>query len=309
MKNQDFPLRKIILFSLALILAVIYAFQLAFSHNTNVKDITISEEIDSLVIQSQNQTVHLTKKGDTWFVETFVADSALVSSLVSEMSNIKLLGLITRNSDSKAHYGLDESEKIGVCAYASQKELRRLTIGKNASTGNQCYVQVDNKPEIYLENSGLHDLFSVTVDSLRSLDVYSIVASEIKEVSVESQDGKFTLKRLESDSNSEWNLIENTTSVEYTALDFAKVNSWVNSLASLRASSWLNEESKENQNEKHFTIILRNVEKTIKITIFEKDSEEDAICLCSETPYQFSISDFVSQKFQKSLSDLQSEVK
>ena len=184
--------RKIILLSAIAVLAIIYILQLTFTGKSKVKTLSLTEDIDSIVIEqgASSNVLTLSLEGKDWHIGKYKADESTASAMVDALKSIKVLGTITANvNNDEQRYGLEINNKIVVKAQKNGQVLRTITIGKNTSTGSQCYAQVDGKNVVCLVNGSLHTTFTCTQESLRAKGIYSLSAEGITSISVSSQNG------------------------------------------------------------------------------------------------------------------------
>ena len=309
--------RKIVLLGVLAVLVSIYCIQVVVAGKNEVRVVSVKDEPDSIVIHSGNGTeVRLDKDGDAWVVggEKYPASASAVQELCENIQSIKLLGTAARSAgDEEERYGLDAGNRIAVTAYKDGKEIQSLLIGKDTSTNRQCFVQLKTGSSVYLADGGLHSAFAVTVDDLRSKEVYSFDGSEISAVTLakcNQGDWKsFTLKRSEAEETEEglvtkknWLLDGENTGT----LDDDKVSSWVRMLSVLNASEWLDDGFSIAEENSDFSMTIFAKDKTVKLRGYEKDDE--TYLWCSEVPYCFKVASYVGARFTKTLSDFSKDV-
>ena len=199
--NKTFSKRRIVLIAALAVLVLIYIFQVWSSSRTGIKIVKTESEPSEIVItkgmDSENE-IHLVKGADgEWTLgsKKYPADENSVYSILSAVKEIKVLGTASSLSGDGSRYGLDDASKITVTAMDSGKDLLTLAVGKNTSTGNQSYIQLDGKNTVLLANKALHSLFDTTENALRSKKVYALSPSEISSVSLSGKDGSFTVKK------------------------------------------------------------------------------------------------------------------
>lgn len=310
-------LRKTILLALIAILLVIYILQLTLTGRSNVKLLTISEEPDRIEIAQENAPlILLQKEGDAWGIgeKKYAAEPYSVEALADSLKSITVLSAVTKNAPaSENRYGLDSC--ITVTALHEGRIVRTLRIGKNTATGSQSYIQIDEKPTVYLAQGALRSTFGVTEDSLRSKRVYSLSVSDIASVTVTNttdaqENNSYGIVRgadVGKDDAAEWTLMPSLSSVVQT-LDEQKAASWVSSLASLNASAWAADGTTvegAGATEAGSATITTADGQRHTITLYAlADDEERSLCKSSDTPYLFYLNKYAAEKFQKPLSEL-----
>ena len=167
---KNLMLRKIILAGGVVLLAVIYIVQLISGSRSSVKDFVIDKTFDTIEISSsENGNVSLKRYGDFWKVNDEEADSAKAKAISDSLISIKTLSVISKSSgeDAIERYGFTDSQKITVKVGDNGKEYLSLEIGKDAANGQQNYIRVNGKSEIYLASGALRQKCSVKADDLK----------------------------------------------------------------------------------------------------------------------------------------------
>lgn len=163
--------RKKVLVSAVLILAAIYALQVALGSRSPVKTFTFREKPDTITIQSSSQTVRLFYESGLWYVgeEKTAGDDAKIEELSDTLRNIKTLGTVSRSSAAQEldRYGFTDNQTLTVTAQKAGKPLRTLKIGKNSNTSLSSYIQLDEKAETLLSDKNLRSVFDVTEEDLK----------------------------------------------------------------------------------------------------------------------------------------------
>lgn len=314
---------KTTLISLTVVLACVYIAQLALTGRSKVKTLTLSDSPDQITIVQGNSANGLTVKfeGDKPVVGKsssgavmYPATSSTVTSMVSLLKEIKLLGTVTSgvNANTAERYGLDDSSKITVTAYRNGTVIRTLTVGKNTSTGSQCYVQVDGKATVYLEDKPLHSTFDCTVDSLRNKEVYSFDSTQVQHVRITSSEGVLDLVKSvpqvtpgqENIPQAAWTVAENTT--PYTnAIDESALTSWLRTTSTLNVSEWAADTatlpSGTPDSTVEFTVAGKNY--TVAVYALPDDDSKRSLCSSSASPYRFYLNEAGANKYKKTLAD------
>lgn len=303
--------RKIILIAADLILLVVCILQGIFSAKDNVRTFKFSETPDEIIIEKSDGNIRLVKEDEQWFIndEKYEATLANVDNMI-EYSNyiraIERVGKLT-NEAVAAKYEFDEMNAIKVTVNAGGKTLRTYTLGKDCSTGVQCYATVDGSNDIYIIDHDYRFVFDKTVDQLRSKVVYTVDPVEISSVSVKPADGEqWAISRTGSADDLQWNV----SGAEIT-LDTEKASDWFNGFATLTVSKW-HGKSDDIGGEPYISVNIGTTGKSISIQTFIVPSDpevEDSSPVyygkCSSSPYYFEISSYNMANFQKTPEDLQ----
>ncbi len=320
--NKTFSKRRIVLIAALAVLVLIYGFQVWSSSRTGIKIVKTEAEPSEIIItkgmDSENE-IHLVKTGDSeWTLgsKKYPADENSVYSILSAVKEIKILGTASSLSGDGSRYGLDDASKITVTAMDSGKTLLTLAVGKNTSTGNQSYIQLDGKNTVLLANKALHTLFDTSENTLRSKKVYALSPSEISSVTVSGKDGSFTVKKetlpSSGDENSPaataWRL-EKYEGFGEEKISSEKVSAWLNTISAVSVSAWSDQPysgKKDDALVAELSLVADGKDYTLQIVSEEKISETETKYLCesNQTPYRFYISAYTAGNVKKTLKDL-----
>lgn len=171
MNFKNLMLRKAILASAVVVLALIYIMQVILGSRSSVKDFVIDKTYDTIEIDSSEKGSLLLKRyGDFWKVNDEEADSGKAKMLSDALNRIKSLSVISKSSNEDAieRYGFTDSSKITVKVSDNGKEYLSLEIGKDAAGGQQNYIRVNGKSEIYLASGALRQKFNVKAEELKA---------------------------------------------------------------------------------------------------------------------------------------------
>jgi len=307
-------LRKIVLLSCIAVLLVIYIVQLLLAGKSGIKSMTLGSDIDTLTVETAGNTVRVEKNGENWLVAggdsatKYDAAESLVETMVSDVKNLKFLATAAHSVGTDGErYGLDEASRIVVTALSGGKAVRTLYVGKATATNSQNYVQLDSDPAVYIVGETFNRDFNKTVDDVRSKVVYSLdeSAGEISKVSADT----FTIEKSASSNDksqvSAWVLAEGTLE-SGKELDNEKLSSWVSSLSTLTAQSWLPDGSSVPDGyAKAAELSFVAGAKTYSMVLYSgKEGESDSyIMSCSESPDLVKVASYVATRFEKKLSD------
>ena len=300
--------RKIILIAADVLLLAVCIFQWISAAKDNVKTFAFKEEADELIIEKADGNYTLTKQGDTWVIgdKKYPANEGSIDSMVSSVEEIRALdrmGKIT-NEVISARYDLTETKSIKVTVNAGGKTVRKITIGKETSTGTQCYVTIDDGDEVYLVADNLYYTFNKTVDELRSKTVYQVNKEVISSVSTTDKDGNtWTVSCSGSADDLSWSISGADVEVDAGAAD-----AWFKSLAALTTTKWYDEGDRlAGERDNSLKIVAGN--KTVTLDLFRipaaGEAEKDSYyAKCNESPYYFEVPSYAVQKFQKTATDI-----
>ncbi len=295
-------MRKTILLAACAALLAVCIVQAIMSLKPPVEELTLSESPDKITITGAGLDVLLTLEGNTWYVgsDNFSVSAADSGRILNAVKEIKVLDVIgkTGNEAMEERYELDAAKAITVTAFKADKTLRTITVGKTSSTGSQTYIALDGKKDILLAATNLRSAFDKSADDLRSKNVYSFSKNDITAVSVTQNGSAWGAERHEGDGGAaEWSA---TGSAAGTELDKDKTDSWVQQLASLLVSSWL-ENSAELPAEKaaEAEILTAADKATVSLYRVEDGGDDSYYCTSNKTPHKFTLTKSAAEKFLK----------
>ena len=303
--------RKIVLIAADLLLLVVGIVQIILASRNTVKNFTFSEEPDSILIEKYDGTLNLAKDGDKWLInsEKYEATLSAVDTMVEYAKDIVALDKVAKlsNDAAIAKYEFDADNAIKVTVSAGGKELRTFTLGKDATTGIQCYATVNGENDVYLVDGDYRNVYDKTVDQLRSKTVYSVEAVDISSVTVTpAGQSTWTVSRHGDAEDLVWSV-----SGSNITLDSMKAADWLNSFNALTTTKWYGK-TDDLGGEPYTSVEVGVTGKAIKLDIYivpenpEIEGDTDLYyAKCSESPYWFEIPSYNMAKYQKTPEDLQ----
>ena len=230
--------RKIVLLTANAILLVVGIIQIIVNTRNTVKTFSFSEEPDQIVIEKSDGDLNIVFENNKWFIgsEKFEATQSNVDSMIEYAQNIKALDKVASlsNAASVSKYEFDQGNAIKVTVSKGGKELRTFTLGKDATTGIQCYATINGTNDIYLIDRDYRYIFDKTVDQLRTKTVYQIDSAAITSVTVTVPgEETWAVSRTGEADNLVWNV-----SGANITLDSSKAAEWLNSFNSVTTTKW-----------------------------------------------------------------------
>lgn len=303
--------RKIVLIAADILLLIVGIVQIILGARSTVKVFSFNEDPDTILIEKYDGTFNLVKDGDKWLLndEKYEALNSSIDSMIENAKYIRALDKVAKlNNDAvKNKYEFDQNNFIKVTMSAKGKQLRTFTLGKDASTGIQCYATLNDSDDIYLIAGDYRNVFDRTEDQLRSKTVYSVDAVSISSVSIKPEgESLWTVSRHGDAENLVWSV-----SGTNITLDASKAAEWLNSFNTLVTSKWhgtSDDIGGEPYLRAEVGVIGKNI--TLDVYIVRADPEAQGTtdlyyAKCSESPYWFEIAGYNMSKYQKTPEDLQ----
>ena len=303
--------RKIVLIAADVILLIVGIVQIILNSRSTVKSFTFTESPDKILIEKDDGNLSIVSEDGKWLInnEKFEAVESNIDSMISYAQNIKALDRVASlsNAASVAKYEFDDANAIKVTLSAGDKVLRTFTLGKDSSTGIQCYATVNGTNDIYLVDGDYRNIFDKTVDQVRSKTVYSVQSVDISSVSV-TRPGEETwaVSRTGEAENLVWNI-----SGANITLDAQKAADWLNSFNALTTTKW-HGKTDDIGGEPYIAVQIGTTSGVIIVEtyIVPADPEDQGssnlyYAKCNKSPYWFEIPSYNMSKFQKKPEDLQ----
>ena len=303
--------RKIVLIAADIILLIVGIVQIIINTRSTVKNFSFSETPDQILIEKSDGNVTLVNEDGTWVInnEKYEAIESNVDSMIDYAKDINALDRVASlsNAASVSKYEFDDANAIKVTVSAGEKVLRTFTLGKDATTGIQCYATVNGSNDIYLIDGDYRNVYDKTVDQLRSKTVYSVDSVDISSVSVTPiGEETWAVSRTGDTENLVWNI-----SGANITLDSQKAADWLNSFNTLTTTQWHG--TTDDLGGEPYAAVQIGTTKgaiTIETYIVPADPEDQGSTnlyygKCNKSPYWFEIASYNFSKFQKTPEDLE----
>ena len=303
--------RKIVLIAADIILLIVGIVQIIINTRSTVKNFSFSETPDQILIEKSDGNVTLVNEDGTWVInnEKYEAVESNVDSMIEYAKDINALDRVASlsNAASVSKYEFDDANAIKVTVSAGEKVLRTFTLGKDATTGIQCYATVNGSNDIYLIDGDYRNIYDKTVDQLRSKTVYTVDSVDISSVSVTPYgEETWAVSRTGDTENLVWNI-----SGANITLDSQKAADWLNSFNTLTTNQW-HGTSDDLDGEPYAAVQLGTTKGTITIETYIVPADLDVegstnlyYGKCNKSPYWFEIASYNFSKFQKKPEDLE----
>ena len=303
--------RKIVLIAADIILLIVGIVQIIINTRSTVKNFSFSETPDQILIEKSDGNVTLVNEDGTWVInnEKYEAVESNVDSMIEYAKDINALDRVASlsNAASVSKYEFDDANAIKVTVSAGEKVLRTFTLGKDATTGIQCYATVNGSNDIYLIDGDYRNIYDKTVDQLRSKTVYTVDSVDISSVSVTPYgEETWAVSRTGDTENLVWNI-----SGANITLDSQKAADWLNSFNTLTTNQW-HGTSDDLDGEPYAAVQLGTTKGTITIETYIVPADPDVegstnlyYGKCNKSPYWFEIASYNFSKFQKKPEDLE----
>ena len=293
--------RKLVLLTAIGALACALILQMVLSRPAAVKILKLTEKPDVIVVnKTDGSALRLAKDGGKWTVgeRAYPADQAEAGVLAAAIETIKILDTVSRSGDD-ARYDLSDDAKMTVTAKKGETVLRTLSVGKAAATGQQTYMRIDGGKETLLVSGDFRRLFGKQEGDLRDKNIFGFKAGDFSAIGVS---GTQNYRIVKSGDAGEWSVATPKEQLA-TQLDKAKVEAWLTGIGTLKADSFADENIRKDGNPfSEFSFDLGN--RTATVTVIQETKEGKFVCVSSESPYPFILSEYTLKRFEKPLSEL-----
>ena len=155
--------------------------------------------ITKIDITGPESTLTLLEKDDQWFLEpqAYPAEKRVVSGMLKTIETLTLTALISESKDY-LRYSLTPEKKITVKAWAGDRLVRQIDIGKAAASVRHTFVKLVDDENVYQARENFRSKFDQTIEGLRDKTVMSFAASDITEIRLTSADRSMTFSRQET---------------------------------------------------------------------------------------------------------------
>jgi hypothetical protein len=271
--------------------------------------------VSKLVIKQGETKTTLVREEGRWLIlpERYPADPALVTEMVDGVGALSLTALASE-SRKYALYELEDAEATEVTLYNGDAPVRRILIGKGASSGRHSFVRLDTDHRVFHASGVLGNRYRKTVADLRDKSVLAI-DEEITEVTL--QDGAAQLvimrhvpsaevqlgggpadagqaaEKAEGPPPPKWQTADGVPAREHD------IDEIIRSVSHLRCDGFVEGKGKEAFTAPRYTLTLKG-SRSYSLAIFEKD-ENRFVATSSGSDYPFLISDWKAEKIMKEL--------
>lgn len=273
------------------------------------------EDISRIEITTSDDAVDLTRSDDQWRIgeNSYPADDSKINNMLSTLDGLTLTALVSE-SVAYARYDLTDEKKITVKAWAGDRLVRSLDIGKAADTYQHTFVRISDNTNVYHAQDNFRRTFDQTVEALRDKTVLSFNTPDIQEIQISFGGEMVTvaLKEVpvEIETPSDEEAVEETLSEatetawlngDGKAMDTDAVERLLSQLAHLTCSGYLDDQQKEDLESPVHTLLLKG-NQTHTLSIYKKETSENLHpATSSQNEYPFTLSESTWTRLNENL--------
>jgi len=314
-----------ILVSLVIVVALGVALYLKNRKTVPVHDQLIKKldkVADEIVIVKPDKTnLKIVQDGEKWLInqEAFPGDKNKIDGLIKKIKDLDVVDIVSKKA-FYTKYDLSPDKAIDVKLFEQGNLIREVVFGKKSSTNRHTYVRIDNRPEVFLVSGTFDNDFNKTVEDLRDKDIFKVEKDSINAFEVAYRGRKYNLfkkqeapkveppkspsdpaKKEDKKPEDKWVCQK----YPQAKISKRKVETIISSFNPLRADNYP-DLKKDKLKRSLASIKLKTMSKEITLNIHYQDKKEKKyIATCSESPYVFTLSEWMAKKFfVKKIKDL-----
>lgn len=275
------------------------------------------DDITRIEITTSEESLELSRNGDQWQIgeNAYPADASKVSEMLSVLGELKLTALVSETG-VYSPYNLTDDKKVGVQAWAGERMVRNVAIGKTADTYQHTFVRIGDDPNVYHASGNFRQTFDQSVEDLRDKTALSFTTGDITGIDIVSGEAHLFLslkdQPAETMPSPEGTSGENESGApepvwmkdDGTLADADTVQRLLSQLAYLNCSGYLDGRQKEDFTEPMSTITLKGKE-TYTLSLYEtEESETGCPAVSSQNAYPFTLSETACTRLNEILEKL-----
>jgi hypothetical protein len=276
------------------------------------------KDISKITIEKEGPDISLQRDGERWIIlpQKYPADGTQVKEMVDAIGSPALTALASE-SKSYSIYELDEGRKIAVTIYKGGDALRKVDIGKAASSFSHTFVKIDDDHRVYHARGNLKNTFDKDVPALRDKKVMKI-DEEVIEISLKEGKKEINIVRRAApapdvatpdrdEKKEEQGEVTNKRESKWITADGnpvvdEKADEIVETLKELRCDGFVEDKTKVDLKNPIFTVTLTGTA-SHTLSLLDKKSTQ-YVATSSGSDYPFLLSEWKAEKIKKDLNSL-----
>lgn len=269
-----------------------------------------AKEISRVEISGNGTPLTLTREDKHWTVTEniegrdarYPADPAAMDRVTDALREVRLSALVSEAGDL-VRYDLDPENGLRVQAFAGDKLLRSLVIGKAAPSYNHTYVMLGDGNEVFQADGSFRNDFDKTVDAFRDKAILSFETEKLNRITL-TKDGVTRTLALKSkeengeadpekseDAETTWRFDDGSQADNTAARDL------IASLSRLECQSFL-PDGKAADLEKSSPVCRIRLENDVNLglRLYEQENGEAGLAgISTATPYAFTLASYKTE--------------
>lgn len=273
-----------------------------------------ADEISRMSIRKGDSEIIVQKENEHWLVgpRKYPADKTRISAMIQNMGAMRLSALASE-SENYALYELDDNKRIDVALYKGEEEIRRVGIGKPASSYRHTFVRISDDPRVYHAAGNFRNDFDTTISNLRDKKVMAI-SDDITQVVLRKGTDSLTIQRADTPMSGEPSKEGQKSSADQNeapprwktdqgeAVKTAEVEQIINALSNFQCDGFIEDRTKDDFAAPEYSVTLTGA-KAYTISFHDK-KDGQYTALSSENAYPFLVSEWKAKRIMKDFKDL-----
>ncbi len=269
------------------------------------------KDINKIIIKKTDGEITLVKENDKWLIgnEKFPSNKDKINNMIEEITGFSLTALV---SESKNYdmYELDKDKKIELEVLSGDKILRKIDIGKPASSYRHTFVRLDKDDKVYQANRNFKNVFDNKISDLRDKLVMHFEENITELVLNDSKKEMKILKKTpgtaKADTTRQQDAGKAAAQVWLTdkngKVKEREIEALINNLKNLNCDDFITDQTKDDFKKFIYKINLKG-NKSYTISIYEK-KDNRYIAVSSENNYPFYIQEWSAKNLIKELDSI-----
>lgn len=243
-----------------------------------------AQEITRLVIEGLGKRQSLIRRDDRWVTEekSHPADPARMREMLEALAATRLTALAAE-SGSLAPYDLDDARRLRVRAFAGERLVRDLEVGKPAPSFRHTFVRLPGDGRVYHATENYRFRFESALDEVRSRTVLAVRRGDIRGVRLEAAGRTLELTPAPPEREG---APASFRSADGRPVKAAEIDLWLAEFAELECQGYLDETGKEGMGEPVWGVTFRTEQGEKRLELFDPPAADGS------QPGRSSASDF-----------------
>ncbi len=263
-------------------------------------------EITRIEIEGLGKRQALVRRDDRWFTaeKGHPADPGRMREMVEALAATRLTALVAESGEL-GRYDLDEARRLRVKAFAGERTVRDLEVGKPAPSFRHTFVRLPGDGRVYHATENFRFRLESALDEVRSRSVLAVRRGEIREILLEAGGQALTLAPAPPEREGApagWQ------SADGRPVKAAEVDLWLAEFVDLECQGFLDDRGKDDLGEPSFRVTFRTEGGERRLELFAPPRPgEPSPGRSSDSDFAFVLSADQEKRIRKSPSDLLAE--
>lgn len=270
-------------------------------------------QISKIEIVKKDFTISLKKESDEWTIgeNKYPAETTKITPILGLLKEIKLTALISE-SGNYARYELDDASKITLTAWNKDAIVRKIDIGKTASSYKHTFIKLDGNKNVYHADKNLKSIVDKTEDQLVNKTILEFKSESAYSVNIMEGDKNYSFSKKVEEVKVEVNKDQETDKIKSPAepeefwasskgekKDKQSIETFIKAFSSLECDTFVSDVKKEELTNPVYSVSITTVNKPNTLSVYKSDDETKFICTSSKSAFPFNLSSEKIDKFKE----------